>query len=229
MKKNVFLLTLLFFLFTGFMQSQTIFKPNFSLKSHETLEIEKIELNTRSAVIYLTIENRIENGSFCADKNLFIVYPDGNRSKMTSSKGIPECPDTHKFKTIGERLEFTLTFPPLKPGTEWIDLIEDCSENCFSFYGITLDQNLNNRIEEAFSKNAVSDPVSAMNDFIRIIEDTDKKNLGSEALIYMNIINLALKAGNSGKAAEWYNRFKLSGAPRVSEYIKFLNNQGIKF
>src|SRR5664279_1796392 len=126
-----------------FVQAQTISQPNYGLKSHETLEISKIELNPQKTVIYLNIENMIKDGFFCADKNIVTIYKDGTRSKMISSKGIPNCPDTYKFKSIGEKLNFELTFPPLKPGTQTIDIVEDCTDNCFSFYGVCLNSNLN--------------------------------------------------------------------------------------
>jgi hypothetical protein len=128
MKKLLLIFTLLnFFVVTGY--SQTYIKPNYALKSHETLEIKKIDLSAQKTLIFLSVENKITGGYFCADKNIFIIYPDGTRSLLTSSKGIPVCPETYKFKTIGEKLNFELTFPPLNQDTQWIDLTEDCTEN----------------------------------------------------------------------------------------------------
>ncbi|MBA4322161.1 MAG: hypothetical protein C0408_05025, partial [Odoribacter sp.] len=130
--------------------SQLIDQPNTGLRSHETLELTKIEITPGKTVVYFTIENRIEDGNFCADKNIFIIYPDGRRIKLVNSSGIPECPDSYKFKSIGEKLEFSLTFPPLKPDTQWIDIVEECTSNCFHFYGITLNNDLNKKLDEAF-------------------------------------------------------------------------------
>jgi hypothetical protein len=209
--------------------SQTFLQPNFGLKSHETLVINKIELSSTAAIFYMSIENRITNGSFCADKNIYIVYSDGTRSLLTSSESIPVCPDVHKFKAPGEKLDFILTFPPLKPGTQWIDLIEDCSDNCFSFYGITLDNDLNRKIDEAFFLEENDEPVKAMINLIDLAEAIDKKDLGIEGFIYMNIIRLSKVNGNEVKAAQWYSRMKSSGAPRLQQYIKYLNDQGIKY
>ena len=228
--KNWFLVyTILLFSLSESIISQTITNPNYSLKSHETLEITKIETVAGSTVFYMSITNLIEGGSFCADKKIYIVYPDGKQSKMTASFGIPNCPDTHKFKSIGEKLEFSLTFQAMKQGTVWIDLIEDCADNCFFFFGVILDNELNRKINEGFAKADNSDPASAITGFIDILEETDSKNLGSEGLLYINIINLLVRTGDNIKAAEWYNRFKLSGVPRLSQYIKFLNDQGIKY
>src|SRR5450759_5485426 len=149
------------------LSSQTYNQPNFGLRSHETLEISKVVTIAQKTIIFLTIENKITGGYFCADKNIFIIYPDGTRSKLISSKGIPVCPETYKFKTIGERLDFELTFPPLKQDTRWIDLVEDCSENCFSFYGVCLDNDLNKKIEDASLLAENNEPGKALIDFVK--------------------------------------------------------------
>ena len=228
MKKTP-LFSLILFLLVQLVESQTIESPNFSLKSHQTLEIKKIIMDSQSSRFYMTIENRREGGAFCADRNIYIIYPDGKRSKMVSSSGIPNCPDTYRFKTIGETLDFVLTFPPIRTGTEWIDLVEDCNDNCFSFLGITLDQDLNIKINEAFAKSENLKPEEAMKYFVDILDSTDNQNLGSEGLLYINIITLEVKAGDTVKAEQWYNRFRVSGAPHLSRFISFLNDKGIKY
>jgi len=209
--------------------SQTFLRPNFALKSHETLDIVKVEARPEATIFYMSIENRIEGGSFCADKNINIIYPDGEKSNLISCSGIPVCPDTYKFKATGERLEFVLTFPPLKEGIKWIDLIEDCSNNCFSFYGVTLDPDINKRIDDAFALAENDEPEKALKSFINIAEDTGKNNRGIEGLLYINIIKLARETGDDTKAEEWYKKFMLSDAPRLKTYIKYLNDQGIKY
>ena len=228
--KRKFSITIIVLLLTaGSSMAQTFIQPNYGHKSHETLVINKVEATEKAVTFYLTIENRITEGTFCADKNIYIVFPDGSRSMLVSSNGIPVCPDEHKFNTAGEKLNFTLTFPPLKNGVEWIDLIEDCSENCFHFFGITLDNELNRKLNDAFYLAENDDPVKAMISFIDILNDTDSKNRGVEGLIYVNIITLARQSGTVGSAVDWYKKLKNSGAPRMQEYIKFLNDKGIKY
>jgi len=230
MKKKIISVTVILILFLpGSLKSQTFINPNYSLKSHETLNIIKVEARSEATLFYMSIENRIEGGSFCADKNIFITYEDGKRIKMVSSTGIPVCPDTYQFRATGEKLEFVLTFPPLKKGTEWIDLVEECSDNCFSFYGICLNNDLNKRIDSAFSLAENDEPLKALGSFITILEDIDRNNTGIEGLLYINIIKLAKETGDDTKAEEWFRRFKNSGAPGLSECIKYLNNQGIKY
>lgn len=229
MKIRISLASVLLLSLSEFLQSQTIINPGYSLKSHETLNIIKIEAKAEATIFYMSVENRIAGGNFCADKNIFIIYPGGKKSKLVTSSGIPVCPDSYKFKAPGEKLEFVLTFPALKKGTEWIDLVEDCSDNCFSFYGISMSNDLNKRIDNAFTLAENNEPLKAMGSFISILEEIDKNNNGIESLLYINIIKLEIETGNEAKAREWYNKFQLSDAPRLATYIKFLNDQGIKY
>jgi len=227
--KRIFAFCNLILIVSGSLNSQTIISPNYSLKSHETLNIIKVETRSEATIFYMSIENKREKGTFCADKNIFIIYPDGKRSKLISSSGIPVCPDTYQFNAPGEKLEFVLTFPPLRRGIEWVDLVEECNDNCFSFYGVSLNNDLNKRIDVAFTLAENDEPVKALGSFISIAEDVDKSNSGIEGLLYINIIRLAIETGDRKKAGDWYNKFKLSEAPRLSEYLKYLNDQGIKF
>jgi hypothetical protein len=209
--------------------SQLVEQLNYALKSHETLEISKVEITPDETVLYLTIENRIEGGNFCADKNIFIIYPDGTRSKLTSSNGIPVCPETYKFKTIGEKLQFTLDFPPLKTGTKWIDIVEDCNENCFSFYGVTLNTELNGKINEALSmaeKGEIKRAIAFYKDILNSLLAADQ---GIKGALYTDIITLLLKTGDKVGADEWYEKMVASKAPRLDLYIKNLNSRGIKY
>jgi hypothetical protein len=208
--------------------SQTIVSPNFALKSHETLEIGKIETTPEKTIISMSVENRITGGNFCADKKIFIVYPEGTQSKLTSASGIPVCPAAYKFKTIGEKLYFVLTFPPLKPGTAWIDIIEDCSDNCFSFFGVCLDNYLNKRIDAAFDKAEKGEVNKSIEEFKKILETITGKRNGIEGAIYCDIVTLLIKAGDKAEAKLWYDKMLASKAPRLDLYIKNLNSGGIK-
>jgi hypothetical protein len=209
--------------------AQVISQPNYGLKSHETLSIKKIELSSESCKLYMSIENKIANGYFCADKNIYIIYPDGSRSKIISSANIPVCPETHKFTSPGEKLEFTLTFPALKPGTQWFDLIEDCNDNCFSFYGVTIDEKLNSRFDEAFALADNDQRAKALEKFISIEEGFGSSHPGIEGFIYVNIITLSKATGDNAKASVWYSKMKSSNAPRLEKYVKYLTGMGIVY
>lgn len=208
--------------------SQPIIRPNHALKSHETLEITKVEITEAATVVSLTIENRIVGGNFCADRNIFLIDSEDNRYYLQKSSGIPVCPDAHKFKSIGDILQFTLTFPPLKTGTNWFDLIEDCPDNCFWFYGVTLDAELNKRLDEAFSLASSQKPDENIVLFRSILDEIGSENLGIEGLLYINIISAASENADKVNETVWYKRFASSNAPRLYQYIKYLNDRGIK-
>jgi hypothetical protein len=228
-KKKYLLLIIIITTSTLQIFAQNIVNPNLGLKNHETLDITSIEFSPERTVINLVIENRIDGGYFCADKNIFIICPDGSRLRLIKASDIPVCPDTYRFKSIGEKLHFSLLFPPLKKGTEWIDLIEDCGNNCFWFYGITLDSELNSRIDEAFTVSAAGKPEDNILLFRKILDDIDSRNLGIEGLLYINIINASREAGDNIGASVWYKRLIKSGAPRMASYINYLNEKGIKY
>jgi hypothetical protein len=209
--------------------SQTFIQPNYGIKSHATLEIKKIEVTSEKTTVWLTIENRISGGNFCADRNIFIIDPARVKYKLNKATGIPVCPDTHKFKKIGEEIEFFLIFPPLKAGTEWIDIIEDCPDNCFSFFGVTLDNFLNKRIEEAFILAEEGESKKAIEEYKKILSLLGGKNSGVEGGLYCDIISLLIKSGDESSAKEWYGKMVSSKAPRLDQYIKNLNSRGIKY
>jgi len=209
--------------------SQSYNQPAIGLKSPETIEILKADLTSEKTVLYLSVENRIIGGTFCADRNIFIIYPDGTRIKLLKASGIPECPDSHKFKTIGEKLPFTLTFPPLKPGTKWIDLIEDCNDNCFLVYGILLNNELSMKIDEAVTLVDKGEIDSAIGLYKSIIESTDTSDNGITGSLYSDLVTLLVKKGYQAMGEEWYKKMVSSGAPRIQLYISNLNSRGVKF
>ena len=225
------IISILFFFLIGSanLNSQICNHPNSGLKSHETLEISKVEITPQKTVIFLSIENRITGGYFCADKNIFIIYPDGSRLKMTKAINIPVCPDTYSFKSIGEKLQFTLEFPPLNSEPKWVDIVEDCTSNCFWFYGVTLDNDLNKKLDEAFLLASKGKPTENIVFFKSILDSIDNQNLGIEGLLYINIINAAVEDTDKVNAIVWYKRLASSHIPRLSEYIKYLNDKGIKY
>lgn len=208
--------------------TQAVLRPNYGLKSHETLEISKIEITAERTLVYLTVENRIENGSFCADKNIYLIDPSGSRIKLQKAAGIPVCPQSYKFNSVGEKLSFTLTFPPLKGEPVYVNMIEECSDNCFSFYGVVLDEYVNSRLDEAFSMAERGEKLKAMNRFISMAEAKDKNN-SIRALIYFNIVKLATETGNTVKAEEWYKKLNAQGLSSGRIYIEQLNAQGIRY
>jgi hypothetical protein len=211
------------------LQAQSICHPNYGLKSHQTLVIKRVETGGDSTHFYMSIENRITGGTFCADRNICVVYPDGRLVKLLSSSGIPVCPDMHSFREPGEKLEFRLTFPSLEPGTRWIDLVEECDDNCFSFYGITLDTGLNREIDDAFALVEKKTPGEALGRLASLAASVEGKNTGIDGLLLITMIQLTFENGDLAVSSEWYRKLEMSGIPRLNQYLRYLSLQGIKF
>jgi hypothetical protein len=228
MNSKLFFALFLVFTFSDLLNSQTVVNPNYGLKSHETLDINRIEITKEKTVVSFTIENRIENGTFCADRKIYITDPSGNRLRVLTTSGIPVCPDNYIFKHPGEILSFTLTFPPLSGEPYYIDLKEECSENCFSFYGIVLDEYMNSRLDEGFSMAERGELLKALDKFTKMVEIAGKYN-GIKALVYYNIVKLSTETGNTVKAGEWYKKLSSMSSRGGKIYIDQLNLQGIRY
>lgn len=211
------------------LNGQTVNKPNYAMKSHETLEVLSIEADSKATVFHMSIENRIPGGTFCADRNIWIVFSPEKRSRLVLAEGIPVCPDVHNFTLPGESLEFTLTFPPLPAGTISVDLVEECSENCFSFYGIVVDNDLNSSIDKAFESAEDGNTEDALKQFIEIAEAPGRSSDNTPGLLYINIIRLAAERGYQATAERWYKKLKSEGGKDMGRYIDFLNAGGIRY
>lgn len=209
--------------------SQTFNNPAFGLLTPETMRVVGVEFTRGRLVVSLSVENRISGGYFCADKNTFIIMPDGSRIKMERSEGIPACPDVYRFRNIGEVINFRLWFnaPPEVPG--WFHLIEECSDNCFSVYAITLDSELNEAIERAYILAETGQPAEAGILFREILAGMEGKRHGIEGALYSNIVIMSLREGNEEEAARWYRRMIETSPPEVGRYVDNLASRGIKW
>lgn len=201
---------------------QAIDNPNYGLKSHETLTIQSVVLTANSTTLFMVIENRSLDGTFCADKNIYLLLPEGKRLKIKSADGIPRCPESYVFKSFGEKLYFSLSFPELPKGTEWFDLIEDCNEACFSFNSVILDALLNQKIDHAFVMTETGETEEAIKEFEALLIDFSGKNCSYEGAIYWNLIQLYRKNGDESKASEYLQRLISSENPLKEKYIENL-------
>jgi hypothetical protein len=222
------LITIVVLSASSMLSAQSFTKPNHGLKYPETLVIEKIDITTAGTTIYITVENKVEGGTFCADPKIVVTDPTGRRVMLSKATGVPVCPDNYKFRGIGEKISFKLEFPPLPAGTKWIDLVEECDNYCFWIYGITLDNELNRKLDEAFISASENSAATNVTLFRNILEPIDNENLGIEGMLYLNIIIAAVEDADRAGVSVWYKRLAGSNAPRVGSYIKYLNDRGIK-
>jgi hypothetical protein len=209
--------------------AQVFDNPAIGLKSHQTMEISRVECQKDKTLVFVSVENRINGGTFCADKNIFIIQPDGSKLKLEKASGIPTCPASHKFKRVGEILEFTLIFPPIQHGTGWFNIIEECTDNCFSVYGVLLNTEFTARIDLAASYVDRGQVDTAINLYQAMINDADESEAGIKGSLYSDLITILSSKGYSANAAEWYRKLAESDLPQKDLYLDNLNVRGIKY
>lgn len=185
-KHSVFIL---FILLVTSANAQIIVNPNFAITSHPMV-VNQIVTSEGYLMIELSIENKIDNGSFCADKNIYIRNLTGSEMiKLSNSEGIPVCPDVYQFKWIGEKLTFKLYFPNPNQPLKYIDLIEDCDNACFSILGIILDSEMNNLLESAFKLFDDSDYEASEKTFKKLITENPDYPYG---FLHFNLIQVLI-------------------------------------
>lgn len=148
--KSFTLWWILWGVFASGLSGQVIVSPSVKSKTHPSLQIDSIYTGNETVVfLHIVNENTEGNAWFCADKNIDLVDVQTNQKyPLRKQTGIPVCPETHTFKKFGEKLYFRLYFPALDPHVDEIDIIEACSDNCFSLKGIVLNQQLNQEIRQ---------------------------------------------------------------------------------
>ncbi len=227
LKKLIY--SLIFLIIPVILNGQVIEHPNCGMIRPVSLSVLKVETTGTRTKLYFSLQNQIKDGYFCAEKSIYLVYPDGTKSKLSKATGIPVCPDVHRFREPGEKIDFVLEFPALKAGTLWVDLLEECTSDCMNIYGITLDNSLNKELDDLFAGAEKVTPEESILMFRKMIEKLNGKTTGIEGLLYINIINASLEANDKVGASVWYRRLLSSGAPRLSYYIKYLNDKGVRF
>lgn len=186
---------------------QTIELPNFALATHPMM-VERIDLSDSLITIELSIENQLAEGSFCADKNIYIKDIRAGRTyRLLGSSGIPVCPEQHHFNTVGEKLNFQLFFPPLEAGTKYINIVEDCEAYCFTIYGLIMDTAINRTINEGYVYFDKGDYVKALEAFKKVVDENTDYPFGH--LTY-NLIMVQAKLNHMEEAKQGYETIKAS-------------------
>jgi tetratricopeptide (TPR) repeat protein len=229
MKK--YLILLILFNSGFFAQAQIIDLPVVNAKSHKTLVIDKIEKNPAQTVFYLSVTNEIESGDawFCADKQIYLKESKGDRMYfMEQSQGIPNCPESHKFTKVGEILEFKLIFPPLPIDLKEIDMIENCSDNCFYFYGIVMDPATNTEIrlfEKGVAFYSSKNYTSALSCFQKITEKPADIHSNTYAYAMYIIPLIYFQSGDRTNAEKKYRLLQKSDITDKNFFIEKLKQE----
>lgn len=208
--------------------AQVFEHPNYSLTSHPTLTIESVERWEDRMVLNLSIKNERFSGSFCIDSNTVLVNSlGGEEYPLLSLEGLPYCPREYRFKSIGERIYFSLVFPALPDGIRYIDLIENCEANCVNIKYILLDEDLNARINEGFRLYEIGRPRTALQVFEDIMR-TDYDGLSPVfGTVYLYLISIHYDLGSSKDARSVFRELQESSIIGKEEFLKAARETGI--
>ena len=226
--KTVFYILLLMMVFQVRLLAQVFEKPSFSLTSHPTLEITNIEKWEDQTVLNIRVKNQRLSGSFCFDRQSFIVNSLGTEEwKLTALDGIPACPDQHRFKSIGEVLDFSLVFPAIPDEVKYIDLREGCEDACVSVKYILLDEEMNKRINEGFNLYEIGRLSASLQVFEDIMETGYDNYSPVFGTLYLYMMSIHYELGQSKEIKRIFNELKESSVIGRDEFIETARDTGL--
>lgn len=209
-------------IFPGLLYGQVYNDINFALSSHP-MKVTYIEIAQNQTKIEISIENQIATGSFCADKNIDMQDAVSKKSlNLIKSMGIPVCPDSYNFKSIGEVLTFQLYFPKPNTNTNYVNIIENCDQYCFSIKGIILNAEMNKDINLGYEYYTKGKLDFALQSFKMAVEKNPDYPFG---FLYFNIIQILTEKQDYESAKNWYSKLKNSAFQDRNEVISRLKTQ----
>lgn len=115
------------------------YSPSYNeAKSSSSCKIIKVETSSYCTTVEIEYVNNYVSGGWCSiGPNTFLVQSNSQK-KMINATGIPLSPFRHSFSKKGEKLRFTLYFPPLNSPNVSFDVIEVTSGSGWEFYNIRL-------------------------------------------------------------------------------------------
>ncbi|MBN1386994.1 MAG: hypothetical protein JW965_01020 [Bacteroidales bacterium] len=206
------------------MRAQEIVKPNYGLKSPETIEVIRVRLTGSQTLVDMSIQNLVRGGYFCIDENTYLEYGNGMKLKMQKVSGLPLCPDRYEFRTTGEKVYFTLYFDELPEDIDWFDIVEYCGENCFSVFALNLDEEINEKINAAFSAMDRLEPEQAIEIFRNMLPSLRSCGHGITGSVYLNLVELLAANNLDDQLRQLVSDFRESNIPHKQRYLEILNN-----
>ena len=225
--KNIFFTLVLMFLLNHIGFTQIYNYPIADKQSHPELEIIKIEIKENNTFINLQVTNKRDQGGwFCADTDIYIKNSIGAEVyQLINSENIPTCPNQHEFKSAGEILKFQLIFPKISDDIVFIDLIENCTNACFSFSGIILN-NIHNEKVHLYQRAFDFYRNDSMKDAIPLFEKIVNSEITIESqiygLCYYYLIDIYTRLENTERVSYWIEQLKNSTIKDKSSYLKDL-------
>ena len=230
MKKALLLLFTLCLFF--FAKSQSYDNPIARKQSHPELKIKRIEITDNNTIVSLEVTNKRDTGGwFCASRDIDLKISKEDESyHLIKSENIPICPDQHKFSSIGETLSFKLYFPPIDQDIIFVDLIENCTNACFSFYGIILDNQHNQKIR-AFEKGIDLYQKKNLKESIGYFKEVTQGKISIDShiygLSYYYLVLIYHELGDTNKVKFWYENLINADINDKNTFIKELDKLGI--
>jgi hypothetical protein len=176
--------------------------------------------------IYMSILNRRLGATFCVDTNTYIRNSLGNEEyKLIESVGVPDCPDVHKFGIVGKKLSFILVFPHVSEEIQYIDIIEDCQDACFSIRYILLDNEINELINQGlnlYESRKLTESLKVFEDLMLSKNDNVSPVFGT-VYLYMMTINYEL--GQSKEIRRLFDELEQSSIMNKEEIIEEVRYQ----
>jgi hypothetical protein len=210
------------------LQAQVYDKPSFSLTSHPTLEITNVVKWGDQTVVNIRVQNQRISGTFCFDRESFLRNSLGEGEwKLVSLDGIPACPDQHRFKSIGEVLEFSLVFPAIPDEVTYIDLMEGCEDACVSVKYILLNEDMNNRINEGFNLYETGRLSASLQVFEEIMASGYDNHSPVFGTLYLYMMSIQYELGNSKEVRRIFQELKESSIAGRDEFIETARETGL--
>lgn len=199
MKRFIFIIVISIFT-TIQLLSQVVVKPNFALSTHPIV-VDKVTYSDSLIYVSFTLQNQIDGGEFCVDEIVYLLeYQNQLKAYLIDTKGIPTCPETYKFTAPGEKLSFELMFSGFDEVPKYVNIVEDCDDNCFSIYGVILDRKMNEDIDQAFGFFKSGNLDFALSKFRTAARENPDYPF---AFLYGNIIEIYALKEDYEKASEW--------------------------
>ena len=222
------LLIFLFCILSFSAYAQVLDRPNVGISSHESIELEKIEYSGGRTMLYLTVENKRLGGRFCINEDTYLKNSLGEGEyRLIESANIPVCPETYRFRSIGETRSFVLHFPQVDDSIRYLDLVENCEDDCLTMKYICLDEEINRRINEGLDLYAAGQPDQALAHFEGIMADRNDNYSPVFGTLYMYLIMVSYDMGSSEDLKQWYNALRSSSVINRDEIIEVLKEEDL--
>ncbi|MDT8400298.1 MAG: hypothetical protein RQ743_01270 [Bacteroidales bacterium] len=190
------------------------------------MEVIRVRITGEQTLVDMSIQNQVRDGYFCIDENTYIKCGDGTELKMQEAKGLPACPEIYEFRSVGEKVYFTLVFDKLPDNTAWFDIVEYCDANCFSVLALNLDEDINGKINKAFDAMDRLDPEEAIRIFKDMLPAMKESGHGLTGSVYLNLIELLDANKRNDELHVLVSDFKASPMPHKQGYLEILSTFG---